>query len=345
MSVISFLPLDLAWSAGVCKGYQNEWQKTLSLILSFEMSHPNTKEEFIVPLSQTLSHQKNHPSLSVWFVFFSSFWFAKQKGEWRDSIPCPWKTNGMREEMKKKKRKIKTINQWKSEMENTQHKRVHHPIMENNVKSKKHVKKMPPQFLKIKHFLCHSFFEFILLLTHCRWLTVSFPILSQPPSQYSWWFHTFFNDLSAPYCRSFSTHFMYPFWAAQCKGVCQNNVRKKQIFPNKFISNILWGEIFVTSVGWEIDTLSPFLLFFSTSLPLLHHFCSYQTQFPQLFQLHNQNDHKAYPLKWKKWEKLVRIQIKKGRLKEPIGEKERERLSLRGCSMCLVVPTTISREW
>jgi hypothetical protein len=65
MSAISFFPINLAWSAGVCKGYQNEWQKN-SLILSFEMSHPNTKEEFIAPLSQTLSHQKNHPSLSVW---------------------------------------------------------------------------------------------------------------------------------------------------------------------------------------------------------------------------------------------------------------------------------------
>jgi hypothetical protein len=64
MSAISFLPSDLAWSAGVCKGYQNECQKH-SLILSFEMSHPNTKEEFIIPLHHTLSHQKNLPSLSV----------------------------------------------------------------------------------------------------------------------------------------------------------------------------------------------------------------------------------------------------------------------------------------
>jgi hypothetical protein len=36
-------------------------RETLS-VLSFEMSHPNTTEEFIIPLHHTLSHQKNHPS-------------------------------------------------------------------------------------------------------------------------------------------------------------------------------------------------------------------------------------------------------------------------------------------
>ena len=162
-------------------------------------------------------------------------------------------------------------------------------------------------------------------MTHCL-----ISNLSQSPSQYSWWFHTFFNDLSAPYCRSFSTHSLYPLRAERCKGVFQNNVKKKQIFSNIYISYILWGEIFATSVGWEIDTLSSFLLFFSTSLPSLHHFCSYQPQLPQLFQLHSENDHKTYPLKWKKWEKLVRIQIKRVDFKElMIGEKETTKMQMR----------------
>ncbi len=134
-------------------------------------------------------------------------------------------------------------------------------LMEIQIKSKKHVKKCshPKKFKKIKHSLCQSFLELILFLilsvTHCLMSN-----LSRSPSQYSWWFHTFFNDISAPYCRSFSTHTAYPKRAARCKAVCQNNVRKKQIFQQN-ISYILWSEIFPTLVGWEIDTLSPFSSF------------------------------------------------------------------------------------
>ncbi len=90
---------------------------------------------------------------------------------------------------------------------------------------------------------------------------------------------------------------------------------KKQIFPNIYISYILWGEIFPTYVGWEIDTLSPFLLFSSTSLPRLHHFAPNQPHLPQLFQLHIENDHKTYSLKTRNeknlWESRLKGKIKR----------------------------------
>ncbi len=95
----------------------SEWMtETLSLILSFEMSHPNTKDKLIVPLSQTLSHQKNHPSLSVWYVFLLIIVICQTKGEWRDSILFPWKIN---ERRMTKKNKQKNNDQWKSEMQIT----------------------------------------------------------------------------------------------------------------------------------------------------------------------------------------------------------------------------------
>ncbi len=79
MSAISLLPLDLAWSAGVCKGYQNEWQKTLSHFEFWNVSSKHQRGFHCSSLSDSLSHQKNHPSLSVRFVFSSSLWFAKQR--------------------------------------------------------------------------------------------------------------------------------------------------------------------------------------------------------------------------------------------------------------------------
>jgi hypothetical protein len=100
---------------------------------------------------------------------------CQTKVEWRDSIPCPWKTNEMREEVKKKKGKKKQ-QPMETKMQNTKHKRIPYSMMEIHIKSKKYVKKCPPIFLKNKHSLCHSFFKLILLLTRCQWLTVSSPI-------------------------------------------------------------------------------------------------------------------------------------------------------------------------
>ncbi len=109
--------------------------------------------------------------------------------------------------------------------------------------------------ISLSFFPWTHFLPLPLSVTHCL-----ISNLSQSPSQYSWWFHTFFNDLSAPHCRSISTHPLRPKWAARCKGVCQNNVRKKQIFPNIYISYILWGEIFVKPVwvrNWHTFSFSP----------------------------------------------------------------------------------------
>jgi hypothetical protein len=111
MSAISFLPLDLARSAGVWKGYQNEQQKH-SHILSFEMSHPNTTDKFIVPLHHTLSHQKDHPSLplplSLIFMMILQTKDKKRMSE-RISILCPKRIDEIRKVMNTKwKIKYKT---------------------------------------------------------------------------------------------------------------------------------------------------------------------------------------------------------------------------------------------
>ncbi len=98
-------------SCRVCRCLQriSEWMTETLSTLSIEMSHPNTNEELIAPLSQTLSHQKNHPSLSVWFVFLSSLWFAKQRVS--EEIPYFALERQMRwEERWRKKNENKMIN-------------------------------------------------------------------------------------------------------------------------------------------------------------------------------------------------------------------------------------------
>ncbi len=144
--------------------------------------------------------------LSLSDLLSSYHYDFQTKGEWRDSILCPWKTNKMRGEMKKKmnKKTITNVNQ-KSKIHNTEEYSILWWRFTSNQKKKS--KKCPQKYLKIKYSLCHSFLKLILLLTHCQCLISN---LSQSPSQYSWWFHTFFNDPSAPYCRSFSTSPLNP---------------------------------------------------------------------------------------------------------------------------------------
>jgi hypothetical protein len=59
-----------------------------SLMLSFEMSHPNSKKKFIVPLSDPLTSKES--SLSFCPIgFLLIIMICKTKGEQRDSILGP----------------------------------------------------------------------------------------------------------------------------------------------------------------------------------------------------------------------------------------------------------------
>jgi hypothetical protein len=191
-------------------------------------------------------------------------------------------------------------------------------MMKIHIKSK-NMKKMPtPTNLKIKQSLCHSFLELILLLTYYQWLTVLYQIsLNVSLSQYSWWFRTFFNDLSAPYCKTFSTHSFWPQWAAQCKGVCQNNVRKKQIFPNIYTFHTSCEVRYLQHLLGE--KLTHFLIFSFSPHPSHPSIISAPINHNSL-NSRIENDHKTYPLKWMKWEKLDQLE-----------RREREIGSLRGC--------------
>ncbi len=161
MSAISFLPIDLAWSAGVCKGYQNEWQKTLSHFEFWYVSSKHQREIHCFSLSDSLTSKES--SLSFWKIcFLLIIMICQRKGEWRDSIHCPWKKNERRGEIKKKKWKKKI----KTKMQKYNAKEYLH-LWWRIKSNQKNMKKMPTHpNLKIKHSLCNSFLELILFLTH-----------------------------------------------------------------------------------------------------------------------------------------------------------------------------------
>ena len=68
MSATSFLPLDLAWSAGVCKGYQNEWQETLSRFEFWNASSKHQRGIHCSSLSDSLTSKES--SLSFCQICF-----------------------------------------------------------------------------------------------------------------------------------------------------------------------------------------------------------------------------------------------------------------------------------
>ncbi len=180
MSAISFLPLDLAQSAGVCKGYQNEWQKTLSHFEFWNVSSKHQRWIHSSSLSDSLTSKESSLSFCL-ICFLLIIMICQTKGEWRDSILCPWKANERRGEMKKKKWKKKTITNGKQKwkIHNTEE---YHILWWSITSDQKKCQKVHPHKIsKIKHSLCHSFLELILLLTHCKWLTVSCQISPNLP--------------------------------------------------------------------------------------------------------------------------------------------------------------------
>ncbi len=120
MSATSILPFDLAWSAGVCKGYQNKWQETLSHFEFWNASSKHQKGIHCSSLSHTLSDQKNHPSLPVWL--FSSHMSDLPNKKWVKrfhTLPLKDKWEERRDE--EYKWKNKTRNNWnqKCQIHNT----------------------------------------------------------------------------------------------------------------------------------------------------------------------------------------------------------------------------------
>ncbi len=203
MSAISFLPLNLARSAGVCKGYQNEWQKH-SLIWALKCLIQTPKRNPLL-LSLRLSHIKRIIPLFLSDLFSPHHYDLSNKGwvkrfhTW--SLKDKWEER--RDEEKKGKKTITNGNQ--NAKYTTQKSTFFYEENSHQIK-----KNAPKKIVKSNIlFVILSFLELILLLTHCQWHNVLCQI-SQSPSQYPWWFHTFFNDLSAPYCRSISTHSLHP---------------------------------------------------------------------------------------------------------------------------------------
>ncbi len=184
-------------------------------------------------------------------------------------------------------------------------------------------KKCPQKYLKIKYSLCHYFLELILFLTHCQWLSASYNIsLNLPLNILDDFIHFSMTHLlhtAEAFQQIHWTHFEQQDAKVSVKMMSE----KTKYFP----TNSFHTSCEVRYLSHLLGEKSTHFLLFSSFPPhpstSLHHFCSYQPQLPQLFQLHSENDHKTYPLKWKKWEKLVRIQIKRVDLKEPIGKKER----------------------
>ncbi len=133
------------------------------------MAHPNTKEELIAPLSQTLTSKESSLSFCL-FCFLLFMVVAKQRVK---AILCPWKTNERREMKKKMKKKTITNGNQKCKIHNTKEDIILLWRFTSNQKNM--FQTIPPKKnLKIKHSLCRSFIEFILLLTHCQWFTVSY---------------------------------------------------------------------------------------------------------------------------------------------------------------------------
>ncbi len=177
---------------------------------------------------------------------------------------------------------------------------------------KKHVKKMPPKIVFFNQTFSLSFFPWTHSLTHIvsdslshikSNLSITLSIFLMISYIFQWLIRSILQKL-------FNT-FYVPIMSSKVQRCLSKWCQKK---PNisqhiHFIHPVRWDICHICWVrNWH--TFS-FLLFFSTSLPSLHHFWSYQQQLPQLFLLHSENDHKTYPLKWKKWEKLLRIQIER----------------------------------
>jgi hypothetical protein len=70
MSAASFSPFDLARSAGVCKGYQNELKKH-SLILGFDVSPKHHREIHCSSFSLSLKSKETSLSLPLILSFSS----------------------------------------------------------------------------------------------------------------------------------------------------------------------------------------------------------------------------------------------------------------------------------
>ncbi len=125
---------------------------------------------------------------------------------------------------------------------------------------------MPPKKIlkfKSKESLCHSFLEPILLLTHCQWLKVSYQISFNLPLN--------ILDDFIHFSMIYLLHIAEAFQHMLCtqnkhqdaKVSVQIMSEKKQIFPNIYISYILWGEIFVPSIwvrNWHTFSFSPLFL-------------------------------------------------------------------------------------
>ncbi len=178
-------------------------------------------------------------------------------------------------------------------------------MMEIHIKSKK-CPPTPRKKTQIKSnilFVILSFLELIPFLTYCHWLNVSYQISLNHPLD--------ILDDFIHFSMTYLLHIAEAFQHILCTHNEQQNakVSVKKWFQNK--ANIFQSFTFHTSYEARYlshllgEKLTHFLLFSSFPphpSPSLHHFCSYQPQLPQLFQLHRENDHKKYPLKWKKWD-------------------------------------------
>ncbi len=202
-----------------------------------------------------------------------------------EGIPllCPERINEIRKEMKneyKMKNKIKNnIYQWKSEIKNTQHNQVPHSEMNIHRKCKKHGKKNNSE---IQYSLCHcyshivsdSLSRIISILSQCLSLNIlddfihssmTYPLHFAEASQHILFVHNKPHDAKV-----------------SVKMISE----KRKYFPNKFISYILWGEIFVKSDcvrNRHTFSFSPHNSIIST--PFNHN------------SLNSVRDHKTYSLK------------------------------------------------